>query len=193
VKFALSTLLFMTICASGAMAGVVVQFEDFAPPGGLVNVAPETPYSEAGFTFMPDNADSAIFDAAEGAGFPGDPTSWFGFAAGNTITVTGEGPFELDSILVGPSTLGSGTTTVTFTGDIFGGGTPLTATFSDLETATLETFEWGGLADFTISATTDSAIDNVTSGTGTPEPASALLLLGTAGLLGTRRVIRRGA
>lgn len=190
MKIALATLI-LTIWASGAIAGTIVQFEGFAAPGGSLNVRPDEPFSEAGLTFTPSNPTSAVFDAANAVTFPGDPTSWFGFAAGNTITVTADAPFELDSILAGPSTIGSGTTIVTFTGYFFGGGTPLSVSFYDLQTATLERFGWMDLLDFTIYATTDSAIDNVT--TVIPEPATAVLLSGAAGVLAIWLFSRRRA
>jgi hypothetical protein len=88
------------LLASSAKA-TELFFEGFAPAGGLVNVSPGSPYTESGFTLTPSSSESAVFDA-EGNALPGDPTSWFGFAAGNTITLTGPAPFDLNSLLVGP-------------------------------------------------------------------------------------------
>lgn len=184
----LTLVLGLGICAFPAGAGVVT-FEGFAPPGGLSNVSPGSPYSEAGLTFTPATGASAVFDAGDTAKFPGDSTSWYGFAADNLITVTGTSPFTLDSILVGPSTIGSGNTTVQFQGDVAGGGT-LTASFTGLTTATLETFHWAGLNDFTIVARTDSGIDNVSF---SPEPGTAVLLMISAGAMLGWRLRRRRA
>ena len=131
-------------------------------------------YTESGFTLTPANNQAAVFDAAyPAASFPGDPTSWLGFAGGNTVTMTGPAPFNLDSLLIGPSSIGSGTTDFTIFADVFGGGT-MTATFTGLTTATLETLNWTNLQDVQFSDTTDSAVDNITLNT--PEPGTLLLL-----------------
>jgi PEP-CTERM motif-containing protein len=155
-------------------------FEGFAPAGGGMNVSPGVPYTEAGFTLTPSNALAAVFDAADpNASFPGDPTSWFGFAAGNIITMTGPAPFSLNSLLIGASSLGSGNTDFTVFADIFGGGT-MTKTFTGLTAATLETLNWTNLRDVEFSGTTDSALDNITLNVAaTPEPGT-LLMLGAA-------------
>src|SRR5690242_562419 len=116
----------------------VLTFEGFAPAGSLVNVNPTAPYEEAGYTLTPLNGNSAVFDAGASSKFPGDNTSWFGFAGGNTITLTGPVPFDLNSALLGPSTIGSSIINLTVVGHVFGGGT-LTVTFNGLTTATLET------------------------------------------------------
>ncbi len=161
------------LLASSAKA-TELFFEGFASPGGLVNVSPAFPYTESGFTLTPSNAESAVFDAAD-AGFPGDPTSFFGFAAGNTITLTGPAPFDLNSLLVGPSSIGTGTTDFTVFADIFGGGTEST-TFTGLTTATLETLNWTNLADVQFSVDTDSAVDDITLNATAPEPGTLVLL-----------------
>jgi len=102
--------------------GAILTFENFAPSGSLVNINPQFPYTEQGFTLTPLNANSAVFDSAAVAKFPGDNTDWFGFAPGNTITLTGPIPFSLDSVLIGPSTIGIGIVNFTITGNVVGGG-----------------------------------------------------------------------
>src|SRR5262249_30716757 len=152
-----------------------IQFEGFAPAGGLVNVNPGAPYTEAGFTFTPLNSSSAVFDANAAVDFPGNSASSFlGFQETNTITMTG-GVFSLASVLIGRSTLPAcPAINATITGHLFGGGT-LTTTLTGLTTATTATLNWNGLADVVFSVTDDGAIDNISTDA-VPEPGSLLLL-----------------
>jgi PEP-CTERM motif-containing protein len=173
--------------AMPSMAGVALTFQNFAPAGGLANVSPTSPYMESGFTLTPSNANSAVFSSTDPtASFPGDSTDWFGFAAGNSITLTGPIPFSLTSLLVGPSSLGSGTISFTIVGNVVGGGTDM-VTFGPLTTATLESVGFTNLQSAVFTTTSDTGIDNV-SLTAAPEPAS-FFLMGTAALLtfGLRR------
>jgi PEP-CTERM motif len=177
-------------CLFGALAtqlsATVITFEGFAPPGGLVNVNPGAPYFEAGFTLTATDGNSAVFDAAASSIFPGDPTSWFGFASDDTITLTGPTVFSLDSVLLGPSSLGSGTVDFTVTGFIDGGGT-VSTTFSGLTTATYEAIGFANLDSAQFTATSDSGIDDIQLNT--PEPGSVLLVVG--GFAGIAAILRR--
>jgi len=46
IRFGLASALLLFI-AAGRAQGEVITFENFAPPGGVVNVNPASPYSEA--------------------------------------------------------------------------------------------------------------------------------------------------
>ena len=172
--------------ALGASAafGQQITFEDFAPAGGLTNVSPTTPYIEAGFTITPSNGSSAVFDATNGTDMPGNSNSdFFGWADGNTITLTrnGGGTFSLQSVLLGKSTIAVGAVTIDLTGFLFGGGT-VNASFPNLLTATLAAPGWTNLTSVQFTCSDDSAMDNIV----VPAPAG-LSLLGVAGLLAVRR------
>ena len=161
--------------------GAILTFENFAPSGSLVNINPQFPYTEQGFTLTPLNANSAVFDSAAVAKFPGDNTDWFGFAPGNTITLTGPIPFSLDSVLIGPSTIGIGIVNFTITGNVVGGGV-LTATFNNLTTATAEFVGFTNLNSVMFSTTSDAGLDNVAI-TAVPEPRSLSLFAAASALL----------
>jgi PEP-CTERM motif len=179
--------------AHGASAATIT-FEGFASPGDqVINVNPGSPYSEAGFTLMPTNDESAVFDSTTGA-FPGDTTDFFGFGESNVITLTGPTPFSLATLLLGPSVLANDPATASFTlvGNLVGGGT-LNAMFPNLTTATLATLNWSNLSSAVFSATDDAALDNIVvnevpGGNEIPEPTTVSLLgFGLAGIYARRR------
>jgi hypothetical protein len=181
----------LTVLATYSSA-TVMTFEGFAPPGNVVNVNPGAPYTEGGFTLTPSDANSAVFDSTAPSTFPGDSTAWFGFAADNTITLTGPAPFDLASALIGPSSIGNGNITFTIVATLFGGGTE-TVVLPGLTTATLETLNLTNLQSAVFNTSSDAGIDNITlnPAVAAPEPES-LLLMGT-GLLGLLGVYRRKA
>lgn len=190
MKSTLAALAAATLCfvASEASA-VTIDFEVAVSE----NVTPTSPYSEDGFTFTPSNTESAVFTASE-AFMTGNSTGAFGFAGGNTITLTDDGgdAFDLYSLLIGPGDYAVTPTNVTVFGFYEGGGF-VTSTFSNLATATPATLGWTDLSSVIFSATTDSALDDLLLNEEpvvgeVPLPASgALLALGLAGVAALRR------
>ena len=49
------------------------------------NVSPSNPYTEAGFTFTPENFRSAIYHAPAGSTLLGSSSDFFGFGEGNVV------------------------------------------------------------------------------------------------------------
>ena len=150
----------MTWLAAPAEA-TTIAFENFAPAGSLVNVSPGVPYTESGYTFTPTGSQSAVFDSAAATDMPGDATDFFGFEENNFITLTfGGGGFDLTSLLIGPTTLSGGTTSMTIVGNLAGGGS-VVRTFSNLTTATLAQLNWINLSSVLFRVTDDSALDDL--------------------------------
>ena len=167
----------------------ILTFEGFAPAGGGVNVNPAVPYVESGFRLTPSNSLSAVFDSAAAVDFPGNSNSdFFGFIQGNIITLTGPSPFQLVSVLLGPSSLAGSPASITLVGNLFGGGS-LNTTFANLTTATPALLDWSNLSSVEFRTTADAAIDNVNLNVvAVGEPMSLLLLSsGIAGVVARSR------
>src|SRR5262249_52977483 len=96
-------------------------------------------------------------------------------------------PFNLNSLLVGPSTAAPNpNVNVTISGTQVGGGT-LSTTYTGLTTATVEVLNWSDLTSIGIVSSTDAGLDNIDV-TPVPEPSTlTLLALGGIGLAVVRR------
>jgi hypothetical protein len=174
----ISLFTFILLSASAAQA-VTLTFENFAPAGSLVNINPDVPYTEAGFTISVTNALSAVFDSAATVDMPGNLTDFFGFDGTNTPTLTfSGGTFDLGSLLIGPIVpAGIPPINMTIIGTLVGGGT-LTATFTGLTTATTANLNWVGLQSVHFNNTSAGGLDNivVNPSAAVPEVESLTLL-----------------
>ncbi|MEM1381296.1 MAG: PEP-CTERM sorting domain-containing protein [Pseudomonadota bacterium] len=168
----------------GIANAVILDFEDFAAAGGLVNVNPLAPYFEDGFTVDVANGESAVFDSTAATDMLGNSASdFFGFSENNEVTIVrdGGGRFDLVSVLAGPTTLADDTD-VTFT--VVGVFDFVTSSFGassfTVNTATLLPVVFSNIEALIIFASDDAAIDNVDlSPNEVPVPA-ALPLFGAA-------------
>ena len=124
---------------------------------------------------------------------PGNATDWFGFDEGNVLTLTAGGaPFDLGTLVAGPSTLATfPTINLTLEGTQAGGGT-LSRTFFELSTATLLSLDWTGLTSLEISASDDAGIDDIAVTTAAVPLPTTLPLLAAA-LSGLGLALRRRA
>lgn len=174
-----------SLALAGEVSAAVITFEGYAPPGGLVNVNPLAPYTEAGFTFAPTNGSSAVFDSASTGGSTGNGTDIFGFQGNTnpitlTLTAGSGGPFNLTSLDIGRLPFGAPSVTHTITGTPAGGGSPLVATFSGIVNPTSITLNWTNLSSVTFTGSSAVWIDNLNATQVVPEPGTIV----TLGLLG---------
>lgn len=183
----------LAVAGTVGAEAAVIDFEDVASPEGIISVGPSSPYTEDGVTLTPSSSDSAIFDAAATFDMPGNATDWFGFDEGNVLTLTAGGaPFDLGTLVAGPSTLATfPTINLTLEGTQAGGGT-LSRTFFELSTATLLSLDWTGLTSLEISASDDAGIDDIAVTTAAVPLPTTLPLLAAA-LSGLGLALRRRA
>jgi hypothetical protein len=181
--------LIVAIATSFETRAATLAFENFAPAGGLTNIPPSNSYVESGFRLTPFTAQSAVFDATAVGDMPGNLTDWFGFAEGNPITLQqiSGAPFNLASLIMGPSTATVGSpTTVILAGTLANGGGAVTSTHPGLTTATLATLNWTNLESVLITATNDAGIDNLEV-VAIPEPTALVVACSSCSLLAIRR------
>ena len=182
-------LTFLAAFLAASSSAAIITFEGVVPEGGSENVNPTEPYTEGLFTLTPSDEASAIFSATSGVNLPGNSTDFFGFGPTNTITLSGVVPFDLVSMFIGPTDIGSGTISFTVIGQIFGGGTT-SITFTDLTTGGVQLIGFTNLESATFSTPSDAGIDDITLSTAadSPEPTSVILFAtGLLALCGLRR------
>lgn len=168
----------------------VLDFEDFAPPGGFELLPP--PYTEDGFTLTTSVKQNAgVFDSDWPDGsMPGNDTDYFAFSNKTTITLTtgkeSGTTFDLFSLLVGPFV--TETADLTITG-FFSDLSVETVTLQSLTTATTETLSWTDLTSVEFSSFngTFGGLDDIVINE-IPEPGStAVIVLMSAVVISRRR------
>jgi hypothetical protein len=166
-----------------AEAAVILEFEDFAPPGWFAPVVPDNPYREDHFTITP-SLGTSVFDANGPIWMHGNSTDVFGFYRGNVITLTSDaGTFDLEQLVIGALTSADNEFYMTITGHLADGGL-LTAVFGGFAKATLVHLDWDNLTSVVFTTTTNSGLDDIVV-TSVPEPMSLLLLGSGLSVLGS--------
>jgi hypothetical protein len=197
LKSCLSALILTTILSPAH--AIVIDFEGFSPSQSLTNINPNFPFREDGFTITPTDGSSAVFDSAYTASsMIGNSSDWFGFAESNNPTLTltaASSPFNLNRILLGPSTIAPpGPIAITVTAHFAAGGST-SITYSNLATATLVSPAFSNLARVQFLTTDDAALDNIDVAI-VPEPTTAFLgVISMLSLISVRqpRSLRRRA
>ena len=175
-------------------SAAILEFENVAPNGSLVNVNPAAPYTEDDFTITPTTNQSAVFDANAAFVMVGRNSSWLGADESNSLMLTGgpTGAFDLISLIVGPSTIAA-SQSINFTimtTDVNSMVSMLT--FNNLVSATLLNLNLTNLVSVKFSASDDFALDNISLESAVV-PAPAALPLFLSALIGGRLLRRRRA
>ena len=176
----LRTITYFLIALAFNSPASVITFEGFATSGSIVNVNPNAPYQEAGYTLRPLNVAAAVFGPGyPGPPLPGDETSTFGFSVGNTLTLTGPVPFDLNTALIGRlnyAAVSTSSGTLTIVGNIAGGGT-LTVTIPNLGDAAQQVIGMTNLRSAFLTATNNNVgMDNISVTATIPEPPTCFSL-----------------
>jgi len=161
-------------------SGSVITFEGFAASGSIANVNSTAPYQEAGYTLRPSNIAAAVFGPGyPGPPLPGDETSIFGFSVGNTVTLSGPAPFDLNTALIGRlnyPTISTSNANVTITGNIAGGGTAVVM-ISNLGDSAQQVIGMRNLRSAFFTGTNNNVgMDNISVTATIPEPACMFLV-----------------
>ncbi|NRA28669.1 MAG: PEP-CTERM sorting domain-containing protein [Parvularculaceae bacterium] len=179
----------------GIANAVILDFEGFAGIGGLVNVNPGAPYFEDGFVVIPDNEESAVFDADAGVDMPGNEfSSFLGFSENNQITIVEEngGRFDFFGALAGPNTIASDVPvqmTVIGVTD-FATNTFAAVAFNLFEATSLPLI-FTNIEALIIFASDDAALDNIDVRAAAAVPVPGALPLFGAALAGFVAMRRR--
>lgn len=147
-----------------AHARATMRFVEHFQTGFAIPVTPLDPYQEGDFILATTTDQAGIFRTDSFITMSGWSSTWFGFADGTRSAVTvvpGGTTFRLDSLVVGPISIGTGAP-VNFTvlGTRQSGGA-LTQTFSGLTTATPVSLGWTGLTRVEFSADDDVGLDDL--------------------------------
>ena len=192
VIFAFVSWAVMTAAPTGSAVAAVIDFQALEHATAGQQVVPGTGkfYAENGYEFA---SSAPVHNFATwgtlSANYLGSTALWNGDGTGvtgvTTLTRTGGGAFDLQSIDIGELTVsGPGVATVNFVGALFGGGTVSQSFTSDGVRATGSGFETVLFAGFTdvvsvswLQVSPFIQFDNVTVASASiPEPAAALVL-----------------